>query len=156
MERRVGVHQAERRQEGLLSRGSARAKAGRTGVWLSWRRRRGTWSNGSGIGEASWPRAWGLKAKLKGLDLVLWALGSPVEYGSTFRWVCVGGDRRGRVECELHGHAETCSQVTAIVQAKEGEACAKWCEEEVKCSSSTEGIFSSEVTGRIPCSKPQV
>lgn len=47
-----------------------------------------------------------------------------------FRQVSVGGDRRGNLERELHGGAEICSQATAIVQA-EGEACAKWCEEEV-------------------------
>lgn len=47
-----------------------------------------------------------------------------------FRQLCVGGDRRGNLECELHGGAEIWSQATAIVQA-EGEACAKWCEKEV-------------------------
>lgn len=43
----------------------------------------------------------------------------------------VRGHCRGGVECGLHGGAETCSQATAIVQAKKNEACAKWCEEEL-------------------------
>lgn len=48
-----------------------------------------------------------------------------------FWWVCVGGECCGSVECVLHGGAAACLQATAIVQAKEGEACAKWCEGEL-------------------------
>lgn len=41
-------------------------------------------------------------------------------------WLLQGG-----VECGPHGAAEPCSPATAIVQAKEYAACAKWSEEEL-------------------------
>lgn len=49
--------------------------------------------------------------------------------------------------------AETCSQATKIVRAKEGEACAERQKEELR---GVLDIISTKVTGRAPCPKPQV
>lgn len=109
-------------------RGSRRAfcactNVRRTGMWLS---RRGRWerrSNGDGRGEASRRVSWELEAKLRGLGLVPWALESPAEVWWHVPMGAFGGDHHGSTERGLHGGAETWSQATAIVQAKEGEAC---------------------------------
>lgn len=66
-----------------------------------------------------------------GGDLVLQTLGSQAEVWRHIQiGVCWRGQHRGGVECGLQAGAETCSQATAIVQAEEGRACAKWQEEE--------------------------
>lgn len=92
-------------------------------MWLSWRGWWGRRNDGDGRGEASRPVSWELKAKLKGLDLVLWALESPAEVWRHIPMGAFGGDHHGSTERGLHGGAETWSQATAIVQAKESEAC---------------------------------
>lgn len=90
---------------------------------LSPRGRWGRWSDGDGRGEASRPVSWELEAKLRGLDLVLWVLESLAEVWWHVPMGAFGGDHHSSTECGLHGGAETWSQATAIVQAKEGEAC---------------------------------